>query len=224
VLGGLLTALYLMVRYEPDFYRQKEIQSGPLRAQQSKEFEGKLYPFVTAISQGHDYWQETFTEAQINSYLQEDFIQSGVAGTMPIKGVSDPRISIEDDILRLGFRYGESPWSTIVNLDFRLWQAPKETNTVALQLVRLRAGLVPLSSKFLMHRVTRLLQSQVKDVEVSWYRHEGHLVALLRFSASRPRPTTQLKQLKVGQDRIIISGRSPNAPPPKIEVPVSPGG
>lgn len=211
--SGLLTALYLMVRHEPDFYLRKEIPPSELRTRQSFECENKVPALVDAIRSEYDTWQATFTEAQINSYLQERFIQSGVARAMLPEGVSDPRISLEHDTIRLGFRYGTSPWSTVISVDFRIWQAPAEKNVVALQLIGLRAGSVPLTSKFLMHQLTAMVQSQNMDIDVSWHRHEGHLVALLRFNASRPRPTNVLDTLKVGQGKIVISGGSVTAQP-----------
>jgi hypothetical protein len=218
VLGGLLTALFLMIQHEPEFYRNKEIPPGPLRTEQSRDCEARLITLLNDIADGADTWQATLTEAQINSYLQERFIQSGLAGMM-LKGISEPRVSIDDDVIRLGFRYGTPPWSTVVSVDLRVWQAPKETNVVALEIVSLRAGMIPLSSKFLMDQLTTIVRTGNRDIEVDWYRHEGNLVALLRFNGPKQRSSNQLETLTVGQGKITIAGRSLNALPVKTESP-----
>jgi hypothetical protein len=215
-LGGALTAIYLMLRQEPDFYRHKEIQAGTLRTKQAGECESSIWNLINAIKDerdDHDGWQATFTEAQLNSYFQERFEQSGFAGTMPVKGVHGFRVAIDDDIVRLGFRFGEPPWSSVVSVDFKIWQVPNETNVVALQLLGVRAGMVPLSSKLLMDKLTDLIHGASNDIDVSWYRHEGYLVALLRFGSSRPRQANQLEQLRVTQGRLVISGHSLNGMP-----------
>ncbi len=173
-----------------------------------------MFNLGAAIKEDRESWQETLTEAQINSYFQERFEQSGVASTMPVKGVHSVRVAIDGDLIRLGFRLGEPPWSTVISVDFQIWkvQIPQENNVVALKLMGVRAGVIPLSSKLLMDQMTGLIRSTNNDIEVSWYRHEGHLVALLRFGGSGRRSTSQLDQLRVHQGKIIIAGHSLNAP------------
>jgi hypothetical protein len=214
VLGALLVILAWMLSYEPEFYRQKEIQAGKLRNTQGKEVENAVLNMIAAIQSDGEPWQASFTEAQINSYLQGRFIESGLINTVLPTGVSDPRVAIEGDLIRLGFRYGEPPWSTVVSVDFRVWMAPNETNTVALQLLALRAGMIPMSSKFLMDKVAALVRNSTYDIRLSWYRHEGSLVALLQFGENRVR-SNQLGQLQVADGKLIIAGRSPTSPAAK---------
>jgi hypothetical protein len=215
-LGGLLTALYLMLQHEPAFYRQKEIQPGALRKKQAGECENYIWNLLSAIDHkdegrdDHDAWGATFTEAQLNSYFQERFEQSGFHAVMPVKGVHSFRVAIDDDVVRLGFRLGEPPWSSVVSVDFKIWQVPNETNVIALQLLGVRAGMIPLSSKLLMDKLTALARAANSDTEVSWYRHDGYLVALLRFGATHPRQGNNLDELRVSQGRILLSGHSLN--------------
>ena len=55
-------------------------------------------------------------------------------------GISEPRLSLEPDRIRLGFRYGAGPWSTVVSLMIRVWLVPREQNTVALEFESLHSG------------------------------------------------------------------------------------
>ncbi len=219
-LAGLLVVVYFLLRYEPDFYRSRLIPESDLRSKQAATCEGALFALGAGLSD-KDEFQVSITEAEINSYLQDRFIKSNVQNTVLPRGVTDPRIAIDGDLIRMGFRYGQSPWSTIISVDFKVWRAPKETNVIALQLIGLRAGLIPLSSKFLMDKVADLVQGQSNDIEVSWYRHDGYLVALLRLGASKQREHP-LEQLHVSEGRIVIASHATSTAPPRSEPPVPP--
>ncbi len=208
---GIATTLYLLVRYEPGFYRAKAVEEGPIRTKHSKLFVQKFFNLWGDIYNEQKTWHANFSEAQINSYFDEDFIQQGMAEKILPKGIRKPRISIEKDVVHLGFQYGNSPWSTIVSIDFRVWMVPKDTNVVALELLSLQAGALPISSKLLMKKIeefAELQNAERTNMEVNWYRYKGNPVAVLRFLGSRPQPTAQLRQLTVGQGMITISGKS----------------
>ena len=62
-----------------------------------------------------------------------------------------------------------------------------------------RAGALPIPEQTLLAQISELLAK--RNIEVTPYRHEGHLVALLRFQAENARPLAQL------------TGREPTASP-----------
>ena len=70
--------------------------------------------------------QSRFTEQQINGYLNEGFVQSGLSDRILPEGISEPRVLLEPDKVRLAFRYGSGPWSTVVTLDFHVWLSRHE--------------------------------------------------------------------------------------------------
>src|SRR5690349_968358 len=78
LVGGALTALALVVRHEPAFYRDRVLAPGPRRKQESKAFQQEFVQLMTAIKTA-PRWQAAFTETQINSFLQEDFVKPGTA-------------------------------------------------------------------------------------------------------------------------------------------------
>lgn len=215
LLSGLLCALAGLLWHEPSFYRHKIMPEGKLRSDLSKAFTRQLSTLMGSIIGEQERWQATFTETQVNSWFMEDFVDSGAADKMLPEGISEPRLSVERDVLRLGFRYGQVPWSTVVSIDVRVWMVPKESNTVALELLKLRAGALPISPKILIREVVSLIEKQNAErtsIEVSWYRHNQHPVAVLRFFGSKARPTTQLRQLKIGQGMVTLSGKSVQVP------------
>jgi hypothetical protein len=210
--GGGAAALALLVLHEPEFYRKIAVPPGQERQQHSQEFEAKCVNLINGMKNDR-VWQEKFTDAQINSFFDEDFIRSGFSEQFLPQGISNPRVSIAADKIRLAFRYGTESWcSTVVSLDFRVWLCPQETNVVALELQCLRAGSLPITAQSLLERISEVLRRQ-QDVEVTWYRLNGNPVALLRFQATQPRPTVRLERLELSDGQIVIGGRSAEAAP-----------
>src|SRR5260370_29895389 len=147
VIAAIVVSLVVLVQHEPSFYRRAALPPGPQRAELSKQFEGSFAGFVTWIKQGGDAkgnWGGKFCEAGINSYLAEDFVKGGLAQKLLPDGVSDVRFVVEKDRIRLGFRYGDGSWSTIIGVAFRVWLAQNEQNGVVLELESLHAGARPI--------------------------------------------------------------------------------
>jgi hypothetical protein len=210
VVGSVGTTLALLVRHEPGFYRRSAVPPGPIRRLHSNAFVSELSKIVTSINDRSSKWYAIFTDAQINSYFEEQFIQSGTyKGFLP-EGVSSPRIAIEADKIRLAFRYGEPPWSTIISIDLRVWLVKNEANVVALELQGLHAGSLPISAQSLLERISEACQR--KKIDVKWYRlpDNGNPVALLRFQSKGHSPSVQLFKLELREGLLVIGGRSVN--------------
>lgn len=201
--GGLAAGLTLVLRYEPRFYRDKEVAPGLPRKLQSTDFKRNLANLFTAITVQDRSWQVSFSEGQINSYFEEEFVPSGAAAKVLPEEVSAPRVALEGDTIRLAFRYGEGPWSTIISADVRPWLT-KELNVVALELQGLHAGSLPISAQSLLEQIAQVARRQ--NIEVSWYRHNNNPVALLRFLSQNSRPTVHLRHLKIADGTITFAG------------------
>jgi hypothetical protein len=212
LLGGATAAvLALLVLHEPASYHEAALPPGQERQQHSHEFETKCSLLVNGIMNDRQ-WQEKFTAAQINSYLEEDFVRSGIHDRLLPVGITDPRVSFGPGKVRIAFRYGAQTWcSTVVTIDFGVWLCPKDTNVVALELQGLRAGSLPIAAQSLLDRVSEVARQQ--DIEVTWYRRDGNPVALLRFQATQPRPTVRLERLELSEGELLVVGRSAEAAP-----------
>jgi hypothetical protein len=205
ITSSVSAGLVFLVRHEPDFYRRCCLPPGPARKQHSRDFQMEFTGFVGAVTSHHESWGAKFTEEQINSFFEEDFIESGWEKILP-PGITAPRVVIEADKIRLAFRYGSGAWSTIVSLDIRMWLIKKEPNVLALELQGLHAGSLPISPQSLLDRIEEMAHGS--HIQVSWYRHNGNPVALLRFQADRPHPTIELQHLNLEHGAISIEGRS----------------
>jgi hypothetical protein len=202
--GAAAAGLGLLVHHEPEFYRLRAIPAGQERKQNSKDFQQKFSYVGTAALDGYGF-KATFTEEQLNSYFQDDsFFTTGFDKMLP-SDISEPRIALEPDRIRLGFRYGEPPWSTIISIDLGVWLAPKEPNVVVLELRGLRAGSLPISAQSLLEKISDIARR--KNIDVNWYRHNGNPVALVHF-ATDSRSGVQLQQLELGAGKLTLVGRA----------------
>jgi hypothetical protein len=84
--------------------------------------------------------------------------------------------------------------------------ATGEGNVLALRIEGLHAGAVPFKAQWLLERISEAARQH--DIETSWYRHEGHPVAILRFQANQPRPTIRLVSVRVEQGKLTVHGES----------------
>jgi hypothetical protein len=216
LLVGVGATLVALVLHEPAFYRRGAVASGPQRRTLSDSFQEEFFRLLSAL-QSDDLWGAQFTTEQINAYLMEGFLTSRTDEKLLPDNVRAPRVALDGDRLRLGFRYGSDRWSTIITIDMRLWVAQGQANTVGLELLGLYAGGLPISAQSLLEYISEAArQSHTEDgrriVDVSWYRHDGHPVALLRFNPDQPRATIHLKHVELQQGRLLIQGRSLDSP------------
>jgi hypothetical protein len=206
LLGGTGFGLVLLLRHEPAFYVRAAVPPGQARTDCSDDFSREFSQRLLNGIVNKRRWDARFTEEQINSYLAEDFITKHNGEHVLPQGVCDPRISLEADGLRVGFRYGKGSWSTVISVDLQVWLVKKEPNVVALEFKALHAGALPISAQSILERIAEMAQQQ--NIEVTWYRHQGHPVVLLRFEADRSNPTFLLQQLELRPGTLRIIGRS----------------
>jgi hypothetical protein len=152
-------------------------------------------------------WSGSFTASELNAFLRENLQEDGwLARVMPPE-LHDPRVAIEGDRVKVAGRVGDGFWSTVVSAELRVWLVKDEINTVAVELVHMRAGALPVELQWF--RGLDAIGEAVRDrnVDVSWYRHDGHLVGVFRLYADQPRPPTQLRTVKVADGRVAVAGR-----------------
>ena len=211
IAGGIL---YLLVRYEPNFYRQCTLPPGKER----RQYAGEFFTAFTTIAnnlRAAKRWDGVFTDQQINSFIQEAFDHSenpmagapaGLRESIPSE-ITNPRVVIEPQRLRLAFRftYGTEPWSTIITLDLRARLVAKDPNVIVLELLGLHAGRLPISESLLMERISSI--AELNKLELMWYRNGSNPVAVLRFP-----PTVQFTQLQLDQGKLVIAGEHSRSP------------
>jgi len=204
---GVGAILWVLVRYEPNVYLLAAVPPGEQRHQLSEKCCRELSQLYNSVANpDEEEWEHRFTDSEINSYLAEHFVQSHLNEHVLPEGISEPRLLIEADKIRVAFRYGSGLWSTIVTIDLRVWLVKGEPNVVALKLIGFHAGALPISAQSLLESITKTCQDN--GIGVDWYRDDGAPVALLRFQAEQPHPTLELEMLKLEPGAIHIKGRT----------------
>ena len=221
LVAGSASAVYFLARHEPEFYREAELREGNSneRAKLSGEFITQLNSFRQDVA-FNTRWSAEFKEEWINSFFDDQFVPLGFAKQVLPEGISTPRVAIDKDQIRLAFRYHLGPFSTIISIKMRVWLAPKEPNVVALELRGLHAGSLPISAQSLLESVSETARQN--NIEVTWYRHQGNPVALLRFQADQDRPTYHLEHLALDQGVLMIAGSSSEGSPRRAMMPPTP--
>lgn len=221
IAGSVVATLMALASHEPSFYTRSAVPEGPQRTELSKRFLTEFFHLLSSIQNGGNpdtnNWRGAFTDAQINSYLQEHFVSSGLAEKMLPDGISEPRILFDQNRIRFAFRYSTGPWSTIISVDFRVWLAQHEPNVVVLELQSLHAGALPVSAQSLLEQISEGLRRQ--NIQVTWYRHDGFPTAALKFQTDQPRPTAQLRQLELKTGTLTILGHSNEPLPQRTSLP-----
>jgi hypothetical protein len=202
--GAAGTGLLLLIKYEPRFYVRADVPVGEQRKQWNDDFQAEFTRLVNGIVNGR-VWGGSFQQQWINSYFAEDYLAKHSAENPLPAGITEPRLSLEPDHIRLGFRYGRGPWSTVISLTIRPWLVAREQNTVALEFESLHAGALPISAQSLLQRIGDFAHQ--RDIDATWYRRNGHPVLLLRFQADRSHPTFLLQGLELSAGTLRISGR-----------------
>src|SRR5579862_1149229 len=205
--SAVVVALVLLTQHVPAFYIRSAVAPGPQRKKVSGEFSIRSNNFIETIKNPTaSQWGELFSEEEINSFFEEDFLTFRLAEKLLPEGVSEPRIAFEQDRIRLGFRYESALWHTTISMDFRVWLARGEPNVVVIQLKGVHAGSLPISAQSLLEDISEALRRH--GIQVSWYRHEGNPTATLKFQSEQVRPTCQLLQLDFKPGTLTIVGHS----------------
>jgi hypothetical protein len=202
-----VSLLALMIRHEPTFYHRVEIAPGKARQEMSTACFSRFLALKNNWQEGQKEWEVIINENHLNSWFEELFIDHGLAGLLRDKGISNPRIAMENDKLRVAFRYGEPPWSAIISYDLRLWLAKDQMNMICVEFLGRHAGALPMTTQSILNEISDVAAKS--GFEVTWYRHNGNPVALVRIEPPDHSPApAQLRRLEVKQGWISIGGVS----------------
>jgi hypothetical protein len=214
--GSFGAVLLLLLHYEPRAHRDSALPAGPEREHCSDEFYSEFSELLSAMN-GKEPWSRSFTDKQINSFLKEGFIHSGMSEKLLPEGISEPRIRFETERMWLSFCYRSRFIKTIVSIRLRIWLPVGQPNRVAVCLEKFQAGLVPCTAQWLLERISEV--GRQNGIDVTWYRHEGYPVAVLCFQADQPSPTLQLTAVTLAPGSISIHGQANDA---KAQLPIVP--
>lgn len=214
--------LLFVVKRDPPFYTAATERPDDWDAH---ERAAKLLTRVVDLQndiRAKEEWGDTFTADDLNCFFAENMgPKDGLTDLLP-KGFHSPRVAIEGDRLKLGVRYGEGFWSSVVWLELRVWLVADQVNVAAVEVVDLKAGRLPFGSQSILDRIGDVARDS--SIEATWYRNKSKPVGLFRFFARQPRATSQVLTLAVKDGKLTVAGRTfldgaPAAPAPAVTPP-----
>src|SRR5262245_53291483 len=117
LVGGSTSALFLLIRHEPEVYRRAAVPPGQERKRLNDEFKLELSLLLNSLQPGAEQpFDVRLTDEQINSYFAEGFKQQGLEERLLPEGLSEPRIVFEPGQIHLAFRYGSGLWSSVITV------------------------------------------------------------------------------------------------------------
>jgi len=210
--AGLLTGLYALLRMPPEFYppaNRETTADSEIAAEVFTQY-GDLRNDILYSPE----WTTTFEVDRLNAFLREHFGRGGSLESTLGKKLSRPRLAIQGDRLILAATYQACPierWAsesttTVVSLELKMWVVPKLPCTLAIEVCSLKAGMVPIGSQRYLDALSEAALEN--NIEVNWYRKDGHPVGVFRFYANQPRPNRIFGGLTIADGKLTLSGKN----------------
>jgi len=207
VIGLFLLSLFLASRHVPKFYRKALDVDPKKQADAGKRMLQQIAALGGAIQQDLP-WEAVLTAEEINGWLSADLAKSFPNALPP--NFRNPRVAIDRNGVTIAC-LGEldHSWS-VVNLTVEPYMA--KPDVLALKIVNVRAGLLPVPMKQVLDQLSRLAQRL--DLHIEWRQANGAPVALLSMPANqKTKRSLHIESLKLDEGQISISGVvSKNAP------------
>jgi hypothetical protein len=195
--AAIASSLYAAMRHRPSFYLPAE-PSTPARRERAAEFvEHSLQLRNDAANE--ERWEAVFTEEEVNAWLSED-LPKQFPDVLP-EAIRDPRIVFEADRATVAFTYEEGLIRGV------LWAVVRvetgEENALALEVERLRIGMLPLPDSLLIDRV-----KGGRSLPLSWDRREGRAVATVTLAPKRRGRALRIDDVRFAAGRMRVAGHT----------------
>jgi len=210
LLGGLglaFAGVFSLAKREPDFYHRAPNPGEYETRERAAQLLTRVQDLKNEI-RSQSEWGETFTAEDLNCFFVENMSRKGNLASLLPEGVHSPRIAIDGDRLKLGFKYGDGFWSSVVWVELKVWLVKDEPNLVALEVCDLRTGSLPIGSQSVLDSISEAARDW--NIDVTWYRNGSNPVGLFRFFANQTgQGGSQILTLNVADGKIVIAGRTP---------------
>jgi len=172
-LGAATFLLYSASRHEPQFYQQALKVEPETQQEAGDELEQSVLKLHNS-ARDEGRWEAVFTESQINGWLAADLPEK-FPHMLPV-GTDKPRVSIDNDHIKIACRYQRGTIQTVVSFDLSV-RLTKEPNTLAVRVSKVRAGALPVPLKRFLAPITKA--GADSDITLRWSQTDGDPVALV---------------------------------------------
>ena len=200
-----LFGVYRATQQVPKFYQAAMKLKRADQAAAGDEMERNVLELRNDL-QEDGRWEARFTQEQINGWLAVDLPEK-FANALPT-GISDPRVSIGREETRIAFRYERPRINTVVSLVGTIALA-EESNVIAVRIVKVQAGLLPLPLKDFLDDISDAAHRS--DLDLRWSTQDGDPVALIRvpkISGDDEFQEVFIDRLEAAEGELILSGHT----------------
>ena len=173
LLGIAVMGLYQAAQSEPDFYQEALLV-------EPAEYEGAGDELEQSVLDLHNdarsigTWEAVFSEEQVNGWLVSE-MPDKFPNVLPA-GTQEPRVAIDSESIRVACRFDNGKIKTVISMALDV-DLTTETNTLAIRVSKLRAGVLPVPLKQFLDKITRAARNG--DVPLAWRQIDGDPVALV---------------------------------------------
>jgi hypothetical protein len=205
VVGVAIWVIYASAQKEPEFYQVALSLSEQAQAEQGDGFEKQLIELQNN-ARTQRQWQAVFTEVQINGWLASDFSEK-FPNSLP-RNVSDPRVGIEQDMLRIAFRFNSTRVKGIVQAEADAF-CTEIPGQIAVRIRSVRSGLVPIPMNSIADRVSAALRRL--GARVQWTEIDRDPVALIDLPPDKVKfgnKRITIEAIQLLEQQLVLTGTS----------------
>ena len=206
ILGCVAYWAVRQTKHVPEFYSQA---TGQLPNEETVKASQRLQDDVSKLRSDAaklGFWKASFSDAEINAWLVEELPKR--FPLLQARGVSDPRIVIEDDHVLVAARYKDKHWDTIVSFQVNV-ELTEEANMLAIRLTKLRAGALPMPLERFLKGITK--EAAKGDIDIRWDMTESGPVALVTVPREHPNYAVTpviVESIKLSDGQLNLSGHT----------------
>jgi len=191
-------------RRAPAFYQQALAAPVAAQADEGERFERTVLDLHNQL-QHFGRWEARLTQEQVNGWLAID-LPAKFPQALP-GGLSEPRIAIDDGVVRIALRYRRGGVDTVLSITGEAYLT-SQPNEIALRIDQARAGLVPIPlTRFLDEIAERVARA---NVPLRWTEVGGAPVALIRLpldSSNSANRRVVIDRLQLDHSQLVLGGR-----------------
>lgn len=204
VLIGLL-GLKQLAKSPPSYYaeiiRAEETIDTRKRHEQAEVLVGDLVQLRNDLANEPE-WTLRVTDTVLNAWLGEHQLNE-IVQDMPAE-VSEPRIKLEMETIKLAFRWAGEPLESVISLSIK--PSCISTNQIQILIDKVQAGLLPVSWSRFQDGITDAIGQNGQKVE--WKTVDGQPALVLKISPSMDSRAIEIEKITVLDGEIRVTGKS----------------
>lgn len=201
-LGIGIAVLCFLAARTPEFYIRKLPVDQVAAEKGSDQFLQKTSLFASDLKR-EGTWYLKVTEEEINGWLATDLPRNHAHSLPP--GVSDPRVEIADDVIRIAAKMKSGILSGVAHAELKIYSP--ETNTIIVVIRRAAIGALPLPLQKFVESLKTIAARADWDVRQMQSGGSPTLVITIPNSLDEKGRELELTNIYISKGQVELSGK-----------------